>query len=397
MNSNYAVIYPSHLIVLLIISFINPAAGVIFAFLYVNRNRRLSKGAIMLFIIAVSIFLGYINSTKIASSDTIHYLNWFEQVDRAHPIHSFLHYRGEYSINEPAFAILSILFNYITLGNAEGYLFLCTFFIYILQFYALYLVCNKFDVSPKVTILLILLLAFYNPLFLQTIHGLRQMLATAILMLAIARRVISGKNNWILLLWALLTHTSVLAYIPFVAFSFFYQKLSFSRTIIISVLSILFFYFYNQLGGIFQSSGIEYISEVGNKLADVSKNNQMDLALRGFYMYNIPFFAITLFSIFSPKNKYGEMTVYYVLYIVTCIVVVANPISTEVSIRYAFFVCSFFPYCFLALDLANKNVSNLVLPVITLLIVLIFFYLLAGDPQYPGIFILLFKPFPFIL
>lgn len=394
LNKNTTTVPVPDIIGILLLSFLSPCLGLVIMLFKVLKDSTCSKNSLILFIIALSFFLSYLNSTKIASSDTIHYLEWYEQVNRADPIHSLLYYRGDYSLSEPFFAVLSIVFNYMTLGSSSGYLFLCTFFIYSIQFWAICLVCKKFKVSRKVTILLVLLLAFYNPLFLQTIHGLRQMMATAILMLAIARRVYTEKNSWILLLLAFLTHTSVLAYFPMVIFSITYQKLSWYRALIISVISFALIYSYMSVGILFQASSIDYLGEVGAKIVDVSNHNQMDLALRGFYMYNIPFLLVTIISIISCKKEHGEMTVYHLLYLITCIIVISNPISTEVSVRYAFFVCSFFPYCFLALELTNNRLSKTILQPITIIVVLIFFYLLAGDPQFPSLMTLIFKPFP---
>ena len=143
--------------------------------------------------------------------------------------------------------------------------------------------------------------------------------------------------------------------------------------------------------------GSEILSAAGEKIVQSSDHNQMELNLRGFYIYNIPFLLVTILSLCSNRGQYPSLSVYYYVYVITFLIVVLNPISTEVSIRYAFFVFAFFQYSFLAYYTTNRTKASVILPVTTGLLVLIFFWLLAGDRTYAGISTILFKLFPFML
>lgn len=345
--------------------------------------------------IGLAFFLSYINSTKIASSDTIHYLTWYSNIDRSHPVLSFLFYKGNYSINEPLFTIISIIINYLTLGSETGYLFLCTFLIYSLQFYSIYIVAKHYNISNRMILAFMVMLAFFNPFFIQTVHALRQMIATSFLMIAIANRVVTGKNSWALMIMAFLSHMSVMVYFPILILSISYKKLTASHVLLISGLVYGCLMAHNSIGDIFGGMNSEILSAVGEKILNSSEHNDMDLALRGFYMYCTPFALLTCYSALSNKGAFPSMSIYYYLFIITFCIVALNPISTEVSIRYSFFDYSFFPLIMMAYYLTNRTSASKVVPIVSLLLVAIFFMLLSGDKSYESLSILLFKPLPF--
>lgn len=371
-----------------------PTGGLLFAVLYVNQKINICRSDIVLFIVAISFYLAFINSTKLASSDTVHYLNWYNAIDRLQPLNSFFFYRGSYSITEPLFAVISIVINYVTMGSETAYLFICTVIIYFMQFYAIYMVAEKFRVRSRYTIYIILMLAFANPLFIQSVHALRQMLATSFLMLAIAYRVVQGKNNWYLIVASFLTHMSVIAYLPIVVINTSYKSLTIKRVVSIGILVIVSILIYQNIGAMLESSSFELVSAAGDKMINSSNNNEMELSLRGFYIYNIPFLLIALISLFKMRKKYSGVNVYYYLYFITFFIVVLNPISTEVSVRYAFYIFSFFPYLFIDFYLTKRNFA-VVISMTAVLFTSIFFVLLARDSNYADIFTILFGIMPF--
>lgn len=381
----------------LFLCFVWPLGGLMVALCTVLNKNQANERRLIYLIVSLSFFLAYINTTKTASSDTIHYLNWYNDIDRSNPLYSFLFYRGTYSIAEPLFAIISIAINYLTSGSKTGYIFFCTFIMYFLQLYAIYIVAKKYEVEKKYIVCLLLMLAFINPLFIQSVHALRQMLATAFLMLAIANRVVYGKNSVGILIAAFLTHVSVMVYLPLVILSMCYKELTIRRVLSVVALVFLMIMASNNIGILMGGMGSEILSAAGEKIVQSSDHNQMELNLRGFYIYNIPFLLVTILSLCSNRGQYPSLSVYYYVYVITFLIVVLNPISTEVSIRYAFFVFAFFQYSFLAYYTTNRTKASVILPVTTGLLVLIFFWLLAGDRTYAGISTILFKLFPFML
>ena len=387
-------IFNIDVIVTLTLSLLWPSLGLLFVSFKVLTCSESSEKQMLALIVGLTFFLSYINSTKIASSDTIHYLTWYSNIDRSHPVSSFLFYRGDYSINEPLFTIISIIINYLTLGSETGYLFLCTFLISFLQFCSIYIVAKHYNISNKMILVFMIMLAFFNPLFIQTVHALRQMIATSFLMMAIAKRIVTEKNSWILMIMAFLTHMSVMIYLPILILSISYKKLTVFHVLLISGLVYGCFMAYNSIGNIMGDMNSEILSVVGEKILNSSKHNEMDLALRGFYMYCVPFVLFTCYSALSSKGAFPSMSIYYYLFTITFCIVALNPISTEVSIRYSFFEYSFFPLTMMAYYLTNHTSASKVLPIVSLLLVAIFFILLSGDKSYESLSILLFKPFP---
>lgn len=389
-------VFNTDVIVTLILSLLWPSLGLLFVLFRVLTRSDSSEKQMLALMVGLTFFLSYINSTKIASSDTIHYLTWYSNIDRSYPVLSFLFYRGDYSINEPLFTIISIIINYLTLGSETGYLFLCTFLIYSLQFYSIYIVAKHYNISNKMILVFMIMLAFFNPLFIQTVHALRQMIATSFLMMAIANRIVTGKNSWALMIMAFLTHMSVMVYLPILILSISYKKMTVSHVLLISGLVYGCLMAYNNIGNILGGMNSEILSAAGEKILNSSEHNDMDLALRGFYMYCTPFALLTCYSALSNKGAFPSMSIYYYLFIIT-FCVVANPISSEISIRYSFYEYSFFPLTMMAYYLTNRISASKVLPIVSLLLVVIFFMLLSRDKSYESLSILLFKPLSLFL
>ena len=399
-RNNYSILRDScnvGLFVPFILCFIWPFGGLLMALVTVFNRTHNSNRELVYLIVSLSFFLAYINTTKIATSDTIHYLSWYNNIDRSDPINSFLYYKGSYSISEPFFAIISIVISYLTFGSEIGYLFFCTFIMYFLQFYAIFIVARKYEIRKIYIVYLLLMLAFVNPLFIQSVHALRQMLAAAFFMLALAYRIVYARNCWGVIVASFLTHMSVMVYLPLALLPMCYKELTMRRVWMVGGIVTILVISSNFIGSLLGGMESEILSAAGDKIIQSMDHNQMSLQLRGFYMYNIPFLVVTLLSIFSNKGKYPELSVYYYLYIITFLIVVLNPISTEVSIRYAFFVFSFFQYSFLSYILTNRRNARIVVKIFTTLLVLTFFWLLAGDATYASLSSILFKLFPFIL
>lgn len=387
--------YKVELLFALLFCYIWPFGGLLISLFPVIFKKNSDKTDFICLIISLSFFLAFINSTKTISSDTIHYLNWYNEIDRTDLINSFLFYRGVYSISEPLFAIISIAIYLITSGSEIGYLFFCSFIIYTIQLYAILLVAKKFEIDRTYIVCLFLMLAFVNPLFNQSVHAIRQMIATSFLMLAIAIRVVCGKNSWWMLIAAFLTHVSVLVYIPLVLLSICYKEVTTKRALVVGCLVFLLIVVSDSIGSLLSGMGSEVLTAAGEKIVQSTEHNQMELGLRGFYLYNIPFIIVTMISIFSNKGKYPDLNIYYYLYIITFCVVVINPISTEVSIRYSFYIFSFFQYSFLLYILTNSERASIVIWTFTFILVGTFFWLLGGDSTYASISNILFKIFPF--
>ena len=381
---------------ILVILFINPLLGFIVSTISIFTRSSISVKQLYLFITSITFLLAYLNSTKIPSSDTVHYLEWFQAVDRNKPIDSFLYYRGVFSLKDPLFTVISIVLNYLTFGSIGGYLFFCTSIIYLLQFFAVVNVAKRMEINRFYIALTILVLAFCNPLFIQSVHAIRQMMATAMLLYSVSYRVVYGKNNWYMLIASLLTHFSVVLFIPFIILPFFYKKFSIVRLaqMVFSVVGVVLLS--KIILPFLAEVGEDNLSEFATQVGISMNNNEMTLGLRGFLMYNIPILVLALLSFINGGWTKGELMIYYFLYIIVFSFVLINPISTELSIRYGFYIWSLIPYCILAFIVVfRRNAKVIILP-ISILFVLVFFNLLARDPSFPKLMFLFLKPFPLL-
>ena len=397
MNKSISEFFSLEVISSLILSLLWPTLGLLYVVILVIRRKKSSRTIILSLMLVLSLFLSYINSTKTATSDTIYYLEWFTNIDRLHPIQSFLSYGEGNFLYEPLFAIISITMNYLTLGSEVGYLFLCSFLIYFLQFYALYVVADYYKISSSIILVLIAMLAFLNPLFIQTIHAIRQMIAASFLMMAVAKRIVSKRSCWVYIMMAIFTHLSTIVFIPIFVLPQSYKRISAFSVLLVSALVFLGLGVYDSFGNLLSSMSSEEISQVGNKILDSAEHNEMKLSLKGFYLYCIPFALLAAYSAFSNNGAYPKISIYYYLFFITFCIVVLNPISTGVSIRYSFYVYSFLPYTAMVYCLTNRRTAPMILPILSIMIVAIFFILLSRDNSYADILTILFKPLPLFI
>lgn len=382
------------LICILICALISPAITLLFMSMYIFTQKGINDKQSVIFLILLAFFISYLNTMRIATSDTVHYLEWYTDIDRTAPLHSFLFYRGEFSLADPVFTLISILFNYITLGSTSGYLFLCTFLIYFLQFIAVYKIAEKNKISRSTCLFIILALAFCNPLFIQSVHALRQMIATSFLLCAISYRVINRKTNWLLLLASVLSHSSVILFIPIIILPSLYKEMSLTRFIKIIFVIFSFLLVAKAALPMLINYGDDSLSDFAHHAENSMNNNEMALSLGGFLLYNFPLLIIIGASFLLKGWEKKDFTPYYILYIFIFIFIVTNPISTEFSIRYGFYIWSFIPYCLLAIVVTFHKISSFIVGVFSIFSTMMFFFLLSGDPNYPDLLTLIFTPCP---
>lgn len=161
-------------------------------------------------ILCISILLGVINTTKVIDSDLVNYINWYQLADRMSFYDYILMSGKEYLYNAIVYAISSI-----TNNNQNAFVMGTTFFGYFLILNAMFRLTYVLNATSSLMLLIILSLGFLPPLFNISAQVVRQFLAGAILSVFLVNRVIQGKNIWLLFFGAVLIHSSVAFFLPF--------------------------------------------------------------------------------------------------------------------------------------------------------------------------------------
>ena len=233
--------------------------------------------------------------------------------------------------------------------------------------------------------MIVCVLSFCNPLFIQSVHALRQMLATAILLYAISYKVENGKQCWLLLLISFLMHSSVIVFLPLIVLPILYKRFSILRFILILIVLTFAIVASQFLIPMMQSSGDDTLIEFATHAENSMNNNEMSLGLKGFLLYNLPIMLFTVISFIRLGWTNGDLVIYYFLYFIVFCFVVFNPVSTELSLRYGFYIWSLIPYSLIAFVTVFKNQSKIYIEFITIFFSVVFFYLLSRDPNFPNL------------
>ncbi|WP_071145196.1 EpsG family protein [Bacteroides ihuae] len=383
------------IIPLALIVLVNPTIALFVSLIILVKDKENSKFSYLQFFFMLALWMGCINMTKVATSDTIYYLSWFESIDISQPIHSILYYKNsEYSIQDPFFNILSVFFYYIALGNTNGYILLCTIIIYFFHYLAIYSIAKTTSASKTEIIAIVIALTFYNPFFIQSIHGLRQTIASAFMIYAISQRVCGNNKKFIIYgLLSVFTHSSTLVYIVLALIPQLYKRAKIKTLFIIFTCFAVFVIFNQSIALALASLDIEMLSGAGTRLSDTYNNpSSLTLSMRGFNLYCIPLMFCAILN-FIHRDRLGGGIFFQYAFVLTYATIVAFQFAPVFSVRYFFFVGSFFPFILIYFFNPGTIKSRRFCVSIAAFLFLFFFFYLGLGRDYAPIFDILIKPF----
>lgn len=224
--------------VLTIIYLLNPFVGIILSAFMCIKSEECPKELMYMLFVFIACWLGTINMTKIPLSDMVGYIKHFNVVPNKSFVENILHY----DINggrEPLYALINYIGYYVSFGKAPLFIFYLTFSFYMLMFSSIYKIYNSSDCSSYMIVGAVFAFAFFPQVFGFTAHLIRQMLATAIVVYAIAYRIETGKNNRFLLISAILIHTMTGLLVLLSVISILYKKLNCKKLILCIGLMLL--------------------------------------------------------------------------------------------------------------------------------------------------------------
>lgn len=253
-------------------------------------------------ILCISILLGVINTTKVIDSDLVNYINWYQLADRMSFYDYILMSGKEYLYNAIVYAISSM-----TNNNQNAFVMGTTFLGYFLILNAMFRLTYVLNATSSLMLLIILSLGFLPPLFNISAQVVRQFLAGALLSVFLVNRVIQGKNIWLLFFGAVLIHSSVAFFLPFLVTPI----LSRPPKVLVIVSTLLGLLIVMKvaapwLGGILKDIELPVINYIGKRM---SQTKFFSLGSIGIQIYLLIIICFGMVFYKTYINKYLPITV----------------------------------------------------------------------------------------
>lgn len=361
-----------------ILFIVNPTIALLVSTITLFGTPEPTKRQYYTFYVLLACWLGVLNMTKQLFSDQIYYANIFVNVDTSYIFSAIWNYRGRdfLSYKEIIFNVYSVICNLITGANPRAYFFILSVNVYLLHFLALHKVLFTSGRSKGEVLCAIILLAFFTPFFIQSVHAVRQILATSFVIYAIAYRATEGKNHWVFLITAFFIHNSTIFYILLSMLPYLYKKLNFKQILISLLFILLFTLLYVQIGVLLNIVDLGLMSSVGKRLITAGYSEESNLfSLKSFFIYALPAVIVSLFII---KREYKNEVQFPIicfsyLTILTFFLVFGFSGASTIQFRYMFYLYSFIPFTLIFPGESNRTWQRLFCYTITLFFVFRFF------------------------
>lgn len=331
---------------ILLFSF-NPTIALVTSFVLLVGYKEPSRSDYVAFYICLAGWLGVLNITKQLFSDQFYYARVFVHADISNLIEAVIKYRGgKFELREPAFNIYSVICRLIYGPNPRAYFFTCTFIIYILEFLAIDRVLRHSEREKLEIICAVLLSAFFYNAFIQSIHALRQTIATSIVIYAMAYRTTTGKNLWIFLVIAILMHNMTAFFVVLSLLPMLYDNLSLKQTFYCLLGYVVIMVTFVQIGTLFEGIDIAAISTIGSRMSYTKIDKVEYFSIYGLLVYAIPSIISSFSIIYRTRKERDELPLISFSYfnLLTFLLIISFSGRQTMQARYSFCLYSFMPF-----------------------------------------------------
>ncbi|RED48936.1 EpsG family protein [Seonamhaeicola aphaedonensis] len=251
-------------VVSITIFLINPFIGVMSVLFCFFFNLKLDENKLVnLLIIFLSIFLSFINLTKIPENDLMFHSSQYLLAEKF----TLMGYLGAIR-KEPLGYAFNYLMYYISGGSVKVWVLTFSLVSYSLFFFAIKKFYYKIQFPLYILVLALVLGAFLPQLFSLSAHLIRQFIASCIFIHFAIENIFYGKNRWWMAVLGVLMHASSLLLYSFIYFKFLGD---FKKYGILNTLIIIALFFYQSIayglllvvGGV--NDSLDYILERANR------------------------------------------------------------------------------------------------------------------------------------
>ena len=303
--------------------------------------------------IAFACYMAVINASKFPEGDQSNYWAVYMKVPKEGLMWAINHvygFRDATNGKEFMNGLYNFFGYYLTAGHYGLYIFINTLFVYIPFFYIIKELFKDKKNGKYAILTGVICLCFFTQFFNLTIHLQRQVLAFSIFLYAMYLKAKTGKTNYLLLFIAIFTHSTILFFIPFLYFDFFYERMTIKRAIQVLVLGVVIIFVVSRL---MMAKEIEQLDDNAlsyslNRIHMGGGADDLEFHLSNFLVFNIPLLYISLKKMFSK----GLSRMEYIInntYLLLFIFVLSFTGSDLVQYRFSFFTYGYIGFLLPAL------------------------------------------------
>lgn len=333
-------------------------------------------------ILLLPLFLGLLNSTKVLASDLQGYFERFSQAQNA----TFFEYVtlqfGDWN-REPIFKAITYILFHVSDGSWQFYLISISYLAYFPLFFAIYRYAKHFRLNPQYLMFAIILIGFFPFYFSLSAHLLRQIISMGLITYIFVDKLIVGRTNILLLVLAILTHSSVLLFIPFLFFDIFKKKFTVLNFTILVTLSVVFL----SLSRIIISGLIDFLfillpNFLVNPLARFNSGESFvelvgETNMTVLYGISLTFWIFFLIKYSSPRNVPKPYLLLNSFAILNIFILLSSS-NNLLQIRYIPYLVIIFPFIIPSLCNQNYIIRMVIFLGASLMMVVYFFYSLVS-------------------
>ena len=325
---------------------INPSFALLLAALllwYSSDKTKLLKP----FSIFLAIWISLVNITKIPTSDQINYLNLFTSAGSL-PFNEWWLRATNGSFKDPIFYLFTYYSNFLVGGNEKIYLFLLSF----INYTVLYSIAIKFSediqTPPIYGLTAVLVITFFTQYFTLTLHIIRQIVASTLVITAIVLKAIDNRNRYILLCLGVLVHSSCI-FLALLSFIPWFKDRMHPRQIIIcmTILGIFVILFGNIGAALTANINIIGISYLFRRMQDDATDMVEGFSPSVLLMVLLPLLIISIKLLVYdlPHHHYitrkNHSPFYCIIYIFIVLSAFILGMSSAPLIQYRYFMMSY--------------------------------------------------------
>lgn len=340
-------------------------------------------------ILTVSIYLGLINTTIIANSDLVTYLDMYDSS-------AYLSLNNFLLINTSTgliFNVITYLIFYISNGSHFIYILAMTILIYLPLLISIFIFYTYYNSNNFIIALAIIFAAFSPQLFALSNNIIRQLIAASLFMYAFINNLYRGKKKILFIVAAIFIHSTIITFLPVYLWSIFYKRITLKRIVFFSSLIITLILFRLVfLNYLISSLHFIPLQAMVVKLMRNPNNTYAPPSLS----INIIMIFILLITIFKYKYKKDQTVIKenktYVVYFPYMYVVILyinflliyflfyrfGQVSHRLVLYFYFLIPFFFPFLFIK----NGKFVNKFITGLSLLLIFVFFIYRLNISQY---------------
>jgi len=378
-----------------LIFFLNPLLGILLIFNTLFLKVKLNKlFLVKLLSVFLSIFLAFINSTKIKENDLIFYIdNYLLSGDLS--LMEYITFNGK----EPAFFIFNYLFYHLTGGNVKLWIITFSFLSYMLFFVAIIKFFKINQINTSQLVLALILGAFFPQLFSLSAHLIRQFIAGSIFMYFAVNKIFYNKNKWWLIIIAVLTHSSSLLLFALVFFKFLGDFRNHRTLNFILILSLISYQYIAKGLLLFFDSEEGIIVYILKRASEDTTFNLGSFQLMNYlmmfimigivfyHMYHLKKQSLKVHNSFTSKDDKAKknnkkLNYFFSVMIFLSLFILVNINQSELSNRLFFYLFFYFPFVIPLLTDKIKQKSTVAYFVSILFLIFFAYRLEYGRWQY---------------